>query len=257
MSWLRGKERSFIWQIKHHSPERISVFQPKAVIFLLIRLISKSVNNSLFFLKSLFFLGIFCRLGVGTSFHDLRAAGISLWAESLLCPTRRWSQWMAKYSTMQIAVRGQQYLLSWSWFRVLVSVVGRQWVDGMSQNRFPLLLSMVWCSEPVSSIFLQNTPHSSNEVKATQWHACCHSCWLEKHLWLHLCCGFKPKYFICILLPSENPSCSCKLTFALCFLKIPTVIYKWWALMLAQSWESRRLFVSLCSIIYYAALWEV
>lgn len=55
VGWLRGKERSLIWQIKHHSPERISVFQPKAVVFLLIRLISKSVNNSLFFLKSCFF----------------------------------------------------------------------------------------------------------------------------------------------------------------------------------------------------------
>lgn len=47
-------------------------------------------------------------------------------------------------------------------------MVRRQWVDGMSQNRFPLLLSMVGCSEPVSSSFLQNIPHSLNEVNATQ-----------------------------------------------------------------------------------------
>lgn len=53
-SGLRGKERSLVWQIKHHSPERISVFQPKTVTFLLIRLIGKSVNNSLFSLKSHF-----------------------------------------------------------------------------------------------------------------------------------------------------------------------------------------------------------
>lgn len=78
VGWLRGKERSLVWHIKHHSAERISVFQPKVIVFLLIRLIGKSVNNSLFFLKIPFFPGIFCRLGVGTSFHDLRAAGFSL-----------------------------------------------------------------------------------------------------------------------------------------------------------------------------------
>lgn len=44
----------------------------------------------------------------------------------------------------------------------------RQWVDGKSQNKLPLLLSVVGCSEPVSSSFLQNIPHSLNEVKATQ-----------------------------------------------------------------------------------------
>lgn len=38
----------------------------------------------------------------------------------------------------------------------------------MSQNRFSLLLSIIWCSEPVSSSFLQNIPHSLSEVKATQ-----------------------------------------------------------------------------------------
>lgn len=55
VGWLKGKEKSLVRQIRHYSPERISGFQAKAFVFLLIRLMGKSVNNSLFFLKSWFF----------------------------------------------------------------------------------------------------------------------------------------------------------------------------------------------------------